>query len=172
MEPIVPLAILIVLFVAVVVPILAIVAFVRVRHLEETSGQTPQLTSRIYSLEQRLAQLEKTLASILTVGAAPKMTTSGDVAPSAAAPEQVRPMPVGPAPPPFPETPPPTHVKSAPPPMPPQPTHEAPPILSSGAWTQKVGPTESVNFETLIAGRWMNYIGILAILFAVALFLK
>ncbi len=173
MEPIVPLAILIVLFVAVVVPILAIVAFVRVRRLEETSGQTPQLTGRIYSLEQRLAQIEKALAAILPASAAPKMASSADVAPSAPASEQVRPTPVASAPPrPFPEIPPPTHVKSAPPPMPPRPAHETPPVLSSGAWTQKAGPTESINFETLIAGRWMNYIGILAILFAVAFFLK
>ncbi|MGA8145693.1 MAG: DUF2339 domain-containing protein [Candidatus Acidiferrales bacterium] len=166
-----PLVILIAIFVLVIVPILAIVAFVRVRHLEETAGQSPQLTARIYTLEQRLAQIEKNLATILAASAAPKVATSADVAPSAPVPEQARPAPVAPVPSPaFPATPPATPIKPTHPPL--QPANLAPPALSSEVWKQTATPAESANFETLVAGRWMNYIGILAILFAVAFFLK
>ena len=175
MESIGPLIALIVILIGVVVPILAIAAFVRVRHLEETLGQTPQLTGRIYTLEQRLAQIEKTLATILAAAPAQKAATGLEAAQPAQASEQVRPTPAIPPPVPVPSPPPATPVAPAATPIKPAPAvpaRAASPVLSAGSWAQKPGHAESLNFETLIAGRWMNYIGILAILFAVAFFLK
>jgi uncharacterized membrane protein len=175
MESIGPLIALIVIFIAIVVPILAIAAFVRVRHLEETLGQSPQLTGRIYTLEQRLTQIEKTLATILAAALLQKATTSSESITPAQASEQAQPTPAVPPPVPVPSPPPATPVAPAATPIKPAPAvpaRGALPVLSAGSWAQKPDHAESLNFETLIAGRWMNYIGILAILFAVAFFLK
>jgi uncharacterized membrane protein len=158
MDSSVPFIVLLVLFIAVVAPVLAIAAFVRVRKLEETSGPDPAITSRIYALEQRLGQIEKSLATLLGASTVPK------IAPTAPVPEQIWQASVAP----------PIADKPVPVAAPPhsQPAHMALPALSLSASAQKASEADGVNFETLIAGRWMNYIGILAILFAVAFFLK
>src|SRR5437016_5454840 len=147
MEGLVILAILVVL----AGPVLAIMALVAVRRLDGESSNhlIPQLTSRIFVLEQRLSELEKTLRQ-----ASPSETSARTVEA-------------------------PTHV--SPEPRIPPPPREAPlaPVTSSGAapadaWhgirgTKKASP---LDLESLIAGRWFNRIGIVALLIAVSYFLK
>src|SRR6202008_2194583 len=79
---------LIVVLIVVGGPILAILAFPRVRHLEQTSAQIPQLTSRIYSLEQRLARIESTLATLSVADTESKVTAAQKISPPVSAPEQ------------------------------------------------------------------------------------
>jgi uncharacterized membrane protein len=165
MEGLVILAIVVVL----AGPVLAIMALVAVRRLDGESSNhlIPQLTSRIFVLEQRLSELEKTLRP-----ASPLETSARTVEPPAhPAPEdlsdQIRVSAPIPAVPPGPRIPP--------------PPREAPlaPVISSGAapadalhgihGTKKASP---LDLESLIAGRWFNRIGIVALLIAVSYFLK
>jgi uncharacterized membrane protein len=150
-------------------PVLAIMALVAVRRLDaESSNQLiPQLTSRIYALEQRLSELEKTLRR-----ASPSETSARTVeVPTHPSPvdlsDQIRVSAPIPAMPPEPPVPP--------------PAREAPfaPVTSSGAapaealhsihGSKKASP---LDLESLIAGRWFNRIGIVALLIAVSYFLK
>jgi uncharacterized membrane protein len=145
-------------------PVLAIMALVAVRRLDGESSNhlIPQLTSRIFALEQRLSELEKTLRQ-----ASPSETSARTVeAPTHPFPEdfsdQIR-------------------VSAPIPEMPPQPPVPPPPrgaplapVTSSGATpaealhsihgTRKASP---LDLESLIAGRWFNRIGIVALLIAV-----
>jgi len=155
MDSSVPFLILLGLFLLVGVPVLAIAAFVRVQKLQESADQLRQILGRLTALEQKLNRLE-----------APPTPTGGPSATVKAAPV------VTPSAPPKPDMP-----RVAPPPVPPSTTPErpapAPPSLSyaqvSAATPDHAGST---NFESLVAGRWMNYVGILALLFGVAFFLK
>jgi uncharacterized membrane protein len=138
-------------------PILGIIAFVGMRRLDEAlRRQNPhELTARIYALEQRLLKLEKS-----DVAAATPFTAS----------------PAEPA-----------HLPAPPPPMPavlpamspPKPRELAP--LSQPSLTGFAPPplhsslprdSDSGDLETVIAGRWFNRIGIVALLIAVSYFLK
>src|SRR5579864_9197768 len=58
MQSTLQLLILLLVSVLIVVPILAMVAFVRTSSLQKYINQIPQLTARIYELEQRLRALD------------------------------------------------------------------------------------------------------------------
>jgi uncharacterized membrane protein len=160
------------IFLLVVVPILAIVAIMRVSVLSKAIGDIPKLISRIYDVERRLESLDHKMAA-LAVGE----TRSGVPAPAPPskphaidAPQQVpaaelqTPTPPSQAPAiPMPKQPPPTHSAPAQPPAPPP---LAP--LSVSAYQHR----EDSDVETTIAGRWFNYVGILAVALAVSFFLK
>jgi uncharacterized membrane protein len=151
----------------IVTPILAISAFVRVQSLAQQLRTFPlqNLVARLSALEQHLTALEKALAS----------------REPATAP-QPKPIPA-PAPPPVPPAPISPSVQAAPPPPisareiprprevsspPPQASvFAAPPLHSSQPKT-----SSTLDLETLIGGRWMNRIGIIAIIGAVTFFLK
>ena len=128
-------------------PILAIAAWIRVRRLERRGLPPPAPdVAQLNALERRLAEVERKLAALLAVP------------PAIVAPPEPRPAPpqVAPAPPP-------------PPPRPPTPVAVAPPeAAAEAAPPRAVG----IDLETLIAGRWLNRIGILALLLAVGFFLK
>jgi uncharacterized membrane protein len=165
MEGLVILAILVVL----AGPVLAIMALVAVRRLDGESSYhlIPQLTSRIFALEQRLSELEKTLRL-----ASPSETLARTVeVPTHPLPVdfsgQIRVSAPIPAMPPQPPIPP-----------PPRGAPLAPVTSSRGApaealhgihGTRKASP---LDLESLIAGRWFNRIGIVALLIAVSYFLK
>jgi uncharacterized membrane protein len=167
MEPGVALIILLALLLLIVVPILAISAFVRVQKLEKTSANIPQLLGRVYVLEQKLAHIDETLTKLLLSSVRPKEAPAASipapparVTPAAAPPEPHAPLVVSAA-----------TRPGAPPPTSRQPAA----TLSAPFSTANATPSahgEGENFETLIAGRWLNYVGILALLFAVAFFLK
>jgi uncharacterized membrane protein len=150
----------------VITPILAIAAFVRVQRIGEQlrGGSLLTLGDRLSNLERRLQTLEKSLSS----------QESGSSQESKPAPAQFVPAP----PPLSPVT---TTAQSSPPPPPlPRPSHPrevfpppqinmfaAPPLHSS-----KPKSSSSLDLETLIGGRWLNRIGIVAIIGAVTFFLK
>lgn len=162
-----PLLILLAILLLIVVPILAISAFVRVHRLEGKASETARLLGRLGALEQRLAQIEYTLAKAFSSPAkqSEAPAASAQAAPTgasnaAAPPEIVAPMAITAS------------------------TRPVTPALSSrqpatAASLPRVVPRATSspaegneNMEALIAGQWMNYVGILALLFAVAFFLK
>ncbi len=152
----------------VVVPILAISAFVRVRRLEsrQSAGRQPgdqteqqyqrqlaNLTGRIYAIETQLSHL----ASKLSAGTPPStgrpletaVPASPAISPEALPAARV-PVAESPA----------SHPVS---------TSTSPRAQVHAA--SAVG-SSSTDFESVIAGKWLNYAGILAVLCAVAFFLK
>jgi len=147
--------------VLILTPILAISAFVRVQHLAERLRTFPlqNLAARLSAIEQHLAALEKSLASgASTVAPFPVQEPPHPIQPPVLAP-----------------VPPPLHA----PPLPPVPSREvplpppqfnvfaAPPLHSS-----QTKSASALDLETLIGGRWLNRIGITALILAVTYFLK
>ena len=155
------LAIVVVLFI-IIGPILGIIAYSRINRLErEQRQQSPpaqDLTARIYALEQRLAKLEKGGPSIASLATphpaeskpAPPPPIPGSLAP--VPPPQLRPQQPAPT----------TLPTPAPSPL----AGFTPPPLHSSL------QRDSTDLETVIAGRWFNRIGIVALLIAVTYFLK
>jgi uncharacterized membrane protein len=161
-----PLILLLILLVVLLIvgPILGIIAYAGVRRLDETlRRQGPQdLTARIYALEQRLAKLEKGgIAQAAPVAPQPVETRHTELPAIPAVPAASVP-PVPPA------TPPAIPVKP----------REAATVLSGGGFAAppfhaSLGKeSEPADLETVIAGRWFNRIGIVALLIAVSYFLK
>lgn len=127
-------------------PILAILAFLRTRKPEASAAQLAPILQRLYALEQRVAELQ-----------------SRGVAAPAPAPVQAPVAPQAATPPATPPTQRPAPLPSAAPPLVPA----APPLPPAQARA-----SSALDLETLIAGRWLNRIGILAVLLAVSFFLK
>jgi uncharacterized membrane protein len=147
------------------IPALAIIAIVRVGTLKkQMEAQTPELIRRIYGLERRLEWIEKALAAAAPVPDKQQGEQTADLKP-AALPRTSAPAP---------------HAVEAPdaPPIAAQPTVFAPaaapnrPALPGRQTTGTDPAPPALNFEALVAGRWLNYVGILALLFAVTFFLK
>ncbi|HTU35259.1 MAG TPA: DUF2339 domain-containing protein [Candidatus Acidoferrum sp.] len=186
------------LFLLVVVPILAIVVIVRLSSLSNAVSEIPKLIGGIYELQRRLESLDRKISALThptqAQAASPAVThaqpaqrqpvvetstPAGQPATREAAPLQV---PVDaarePATPHVPLRPPsqgsvsstpvlpahsPAPLQSGPPPRPPL----AP--IAASAYHQH---SEARDVESAIAGRWFNYLGILAVALAVSFFLK
>ncbi|MGH9862110.1 MAG: DUF2339 domain-containing protein, partial [Candidatus Acidiferrales bacterium] len=145
-------------------PVLALVAYLRVRRLERRARQEQQLapaaldaiTARVNALAARLEEVEKKFATFAARAAVaqPQATTP---------PRPPEPLPgVGLAPTASPSARP---VAAHPPHIPaPAPPISGPPPAEPRA--------AGIDLETLIAGRWLNRIGIVALLVATAFFLK
>src|SRR6202046_631700 len=155
-------------------PALAIVAIVRVGTLKnKMDAETPQLLARIYGLEKRLERIEKALASgaavpeNLPASPAERQKPADMVRTSAPAepPVSIPDVPLAAAQP---------SVFSSPVTGAPVPSARASfPGLSMPQSSQAGSAQhDHENFEALVAGRWLNYVGILALLFAVTFFLK
>ncbi len=148
-------------------PILAIVALSRISAMRRDAEQIGRLTARVYQLEQRLAARERESQA----RAAPAMLPL-ETAPNAPAPpvrEAHSPAPSPPAPADFQ---PPSAPLPAPPLQPPAPRPSSPaaPTLST---PQPAAPGRSeIDVEAILGGKWLYYLGILALVFAVAFFLK
>jgi uncharacterized membrane protein len=148
-------------------PIAAIIAFSRIRSLEEKlpALNFQELISRLYNLEQKLAALEK-------------KWSSGAVIPQPLPVPEVR--PASPPPPVVPPAAPslqrPTVPIPSPPPVRPrvsQPSAATPPLIAGPPFhVSHESKSSALDLESRIAGRWFNRIGIVAILFAVSYFLK
>lgn len=154
----------------IITPIIAISAFVRVQRIADQlrGGSLLTLGDRLSALERRLQAIEKSLSSWesgrqqeLKPAAAPSVSTPSPF-PPATPTSQVSPHP---APPPLP-LPPLSHLREVPDP-PPVNVFAAPPLHSSMPKS-----SSSLDLETLIGGRWLNRIGIIAIISAVTFFLK
>jgi uncharacterized membrane protein len=155
------------------VPVLAIAAYVRVNTLKRgVETEAAQLIRRIYALEQRLTQIEKGLAALpAPATATPQRETAEPPATTARPPIPA----VPPASVPSPSQPARPSVVSAPSSIPhmPAPVHVHAPALSSPISSAAAARHDDEgNFEAVVAGRWLNYVGILALLFAVTFFLK
>jgi uncharacterized membrane protein len=160
------------------VPVLAIVAMARVGTLKRRlDDEAPQLIARIYGLEKRVSQLEQALGA-----ATPLPETDRAPQPSAAAPFVIAPLaPPDIAPPvvtktseSWPMAPMPRPPVSVPPPIAaiPNKLQKLPDLATSRSASMSPIRERNENFEALVAGRWLNYVGILALLFAVTFFLK
>jgi len=144
-------------------PILAIMALVAVKRLQDNpepaSSQVRDLTSRVFALERQIRELA---ATPRTAGSPfepePDMTTAApirvEVPPPEALQPPVTPVPVSPAIPPPPKSP------------------SVPSSLPTLQPISRADRTAAPDLENLIGGRWLNRIGIVAMLIAVSYFLK
>jgi uncharacterized membrane protein len=157
MEPLIVLVVLVVI----ITPILAIAAFARVQGLHEQLRAVPlqNLLARLYSLEQRLSAIEKTLSSVT-----PAATPSPSPAPKEATPVTPQLIPPAAIPTAPVETPKPREFSGVTPPVS---VFAAPPLH-----TAKSQSSAPLDLETTIGARWFNRIGILALLVGVSFFLK
>jgi uncharacterized membrane protein len=148
-------------------PILGIIAFAGVRRLDGAlRRQSPQdLTARIYALEQRLAKLEK--SGVAHAAPAPALPHSVEMRhtelPAIPAVPEASVPPTGPS------------VTPAAAPVKPQ---DAAPALSGGGFAPpplhaSLGrASEPADLETVIGGRWLNRIAIVALLIGFSFGLK
>jgi uncharacterized membrane protein len=154
------------------VPVLAIAAYVRAGELKkQAQRETPQLIARIYALERQLAQMEKSLAALSSSNTARQ---DAPTAPTSEAPNKVptpsRALALSQT-----EVPQASNAPAVPPASPvqqPAPVRGQAPTLSMPSSSATTANQSDGGFEAVIAGRWLNYVGILALLFAVTFFLK
>jgi uncharacterized membrane protein len=176
-------------------PILGIAAWVRVRRLQRESlppEEVPRLLARIYKLELRLEKLEQRAPEPAPAAVAEKAPAAEPrVKPKEVAPPPAPAPPVTPPPAPPPHAEPPRPAVPAPPPQPPQqrpaapvppPSATAPPPpaqpplmehrplfrLDAATPVRFAGKT-AFDLESLIAGRWLYFVG-LALVFLAAMF--
>ena len=143
------------------VPLLAIGAMVRVGTLKrKVDEEAPRLIARIYGLEKRVAQLEQALSSATLLPETHQIPQAPAVTPQAAVPDPIPPVPQS------------AEFVTAPIPAKP-PVRLPPPAPAIPHFSSASADREShESFEALVAGRWLNYVGILALLFATTFFLK
>src|SRR5579862_3139025 len=172
MESDVVFLIFIAIMLVIVGPIFAITAFVRVQKIEQSANSVPRLTARVHELEKNVVRLEERLAKALAMIA---KTGGAPVEISEAGPPSTQAR-TGFAPPATPGVL--AQPASAAVPPPSKPLSQTEPALTyrppapMPALTEAAATEEGEGFEALIAGRWFNYVGILALLFAVTFFLK
>jgi uncharacterized membrane protein len=160
-------------FLLIGVPVLAIAAFVRAGDLrKQVQAETPQLIARIYALERQLAQIEKALAELSGSAAASPAAQAAPTAPPAAAVTSDIPTPASSRVLSQMEVPrmPTAHATS--PAQKAAPVRAIPPLSMAPSAAGIPPESDGGNFEAMVAGRWLNYVGILALLFAVTFFLK
>src|SRR5216684_4771419 len=150
----------------IITPILAIAAFVRVQRISEQlrGGSLLTLGDRLSALERHLQTIEKSLSSQPASSQESKSVGSQPVSSAPPQPPTAATVPTSPPPPP--SLPRPSQPREVFPP-PPVNMFAAPPLHSS-----KPKSSSSLDLETLIGGRWLNRIGIVAIIGAVTFFLK
>jgi uncharacterized membrane protein len=148
-------------------PVLAIVALVSVRRIATdhySQSRLQELTARVYELEQLVKRLSTAAGRADQTPASPAAPPREETAALRSEPGPPSPRP---APPPAPARP----VGAQEPPA----RETAPPALWSGSPLPGIPPSRKsapLDMESLIAGKWFNRIGIVAILFAVSYFLK
>ena len=180
-------------FVLVIVPALAIVAFVRVRNIEKRAGHSehpaaapPESASagHLLRLELRLQGVEKALERLYAqLESAPHPPASAQpVTPPIAQPPQRTPY----QPPAVERIPPPVSAEqmAATPPASREipATVQLPPVSASASakhvvytspeYAQQHPRHDAHDIESVVAGKWLNYVGIIAVLFSVAFFIE
>jgi uncharacterized membrane protein len=144
----------------IITPIFAFMAFAGLRRLERAMDPAAlqSLIGRIYALERRLTEMEKSVSSGAATQAGPPATTAESLhkdIPATPAPAIAAPPPISPAG---------AMPREV---LPAASVFAAPPLHPSQA-----KPRTSLDMETLIAGRWLNRIGIVALIASVSYFLK
>jgi uncharacterized membrane protein len=142
------------LFALVIVPIIAISAFIQVRRLNarqrpespadpQMDRQLANITARLYAVETKLSYMASRVAA---------SSQPAPAAPEPASEPESRPI-----------------LPAAAPPIARVPAVHLAPVLRAPI---SASPRANLDYESMIAGSWLNYAGILAVLFAVAFFLK
>ena len=147
-------------------PILAIVALARISALRGEAEQVRRLTSRIFELEQRLAALGRKSGTAAVAESTPAYLAAQPQS-EPTEPLITDPKPGG------------TPPGQPPPPAPSQvAAHQSPaavtaPLAAHRSVSSAV-PAERghTDVEVILGGKWLYYVGILALVFAVAFFLK
>lgn len=172
MESGLELAVFLLVIIVLVGPVLAIAAFVRVSRLAPLLDQIPKLTARIFALERKLSELEhgpRPLAAPADVkladAAAPKQPEVIWQRPDSA--PAVLSHGSEPAHAAIPGAPHAGSVTAAPP----SPTAPAPQLFAASVHSGSAPRLDS-DVETMIAGHWFYYVGILALALAATFFLK
>ncbi|HEY6944019.1 MAG TPA: DUF2339 domain-containing protein, partial [Candidatus Acidoferrum sp.] len=153
----------------IITPILAIAAFVRVQRLAEQLRTFPlnKITERLYALERHIATIEETLSSGQPPTPVSRKPAAVAPTPTSPPPQTIVPPPAQTVPPPpraLPEIPKPHELST----HSPRPSvFAAPPLHSSQSRL-----SSSLDWETIIGGRWLNRIGIVALIGATTFFLK
>lgn len=164
---------LLAILLVIAVPVLSIAAFISARRALEQVQETPiqNLIARLYTLEQRIASLEKTLAheaekpdtkqapQPLPLSQPPAQTTTPAIPVTQASSVPLPPIVSS-------RPPKPREIPLTIPPGPRPDVFAAPPLHASQT------KSSSLDLETMIGGRWFNRVGITAILGAVTYFLK
>lgn len=153
--------------VLILTPILAISAFVRVQHLNDQlrALSLQGLGARLSAIERHLAALEKSVGLRAPIAATPPEPETSPVAPPGATlPGPTPPERVAPA-----SIPPRDVLRPAEVDLPPREFNvfAAPPLHRS-----QPKSSSALDLETRIGGRWLNRIGITALIIAVTYFLK
>ena len=152
---------------AIITPILAISAFVRVQRLAERLRASPldKVMDRLSALEQHLAAIEKQLTSRESPATPPREPTG--------APARVM-LPQGTVTTPSSQTAPasPGPLAKIPRPRVAAPEHLPSPFAAPPLYASQAKSTSSLDWETIIGGRWLNRIGIVALIGATTFFLK
>ncbi|MGH9718377.1 MAG: DUF2339 domain-containing protein [Candidatus Acidiferrales bacterium] len=150
-------------------PILAAMALSRISAMRRDNEQIGRLTSRVYELEQRLAALDSKIAATEPVASPPaaQATPELPVQPVREADHVAASTPV------------PEQAVTPPTPLPAPTLHYSDPLTRPAPATVRPAPfaTRSpsrgeLDVEAILGGKWLNYLGILALIFAVAFFLK
>ncbi len=149
-------------------PVLAIIALVRVRLLAKRTGASgiEELRTRLKALEVRLKEMEGKLAAA-TVAPPPPISLER----SRGKPVEAAPPAVAPGSPPSFAAPPETRPAAAPPAG----AAGASPAPKPSQALGPSGPSQGaggLDLETLIAGRWLNRIGLFALFLAASFFIK
>lgn len=145
-------------------PILAIVALARISALRGESEQIRRLTSRIFELEQHIAVLDHKLQASTTASEIPTGPISvhpgGQVSTGAQPSEPVIAVP--------------KRSDATPMPQPNVPVAQPPTSFTAPSPIQPAArvANDTADVESILGGKWLYYLGILALVFAVAFFLK
>ncbi|MDE3170432.1 MAG: DUF2339 domain-containing protein [Acidobacteriota bacterium] len=138
-------------------PILAIIALARISALRGEAEQVRRLTSRVFELEQRAASLGAKHDSPVTPGQ--QAHAAGTIAPQPQ-PSEIAPIhwPIS--------TPPRVAAQN------PAPTLHTPVAAHRPSAAASASERGHTDVEAVLGGKWLYYLGILALIFAVAFFLK
>jgi uncharacterized membrane protein len=165
-SPLEALAWLLGFFIVIVVPVFAIAAFVRTSKHEKLRGTDPALLKHVEELTRRINDLERRVSATADVSATPIVPPTKQGAPISLTPAK----PVVSQP----------QTSAQKPPLQATPPLQRPPAETARA-TKPVGlvdhfrtsPKEpGTELESVIGGRWLNYAGIVVMLFGVAFFIK
>lgn len=140
------------------IPVLGIAAFVRTGRLRKDLPSN--LIARLQALEKQVGELSRKLSKQPAAGRGETVTPAPAAETPAAAPGQ-------------PEAPQEEKAEPAKPAIQPvSPPAPAPPPVAEGPAEQPEAAFTGLDWEALIAGRWLNRIGIVAVIFGAAFFLK
>ena len=152
----------------IITPLLAISAFVRVQRLAEQWRASPldKVMDRLSALEQRVAASEKKLPPAQPGALSPPEPTAAPTARVTLPPSSVTTPSSQTA------SPTPGQPQETPRPREDAPAHLPSPFAAPPLYVSQAKSTSSLDWESIIGGRWLNRVGIVALIGATTFFLK